>query len=61
MLDVLPYLGSLGDEKLEVGGVPVALLVCGGYDTDQEAHFKQAAQTMIDQLTDMYSLQEGVL
>ena len=25
-----------------VGGVPVALLVCGGYDTDQEAHFKQA-------------------
>lgn len=56
MLGVLPFLGGLGDEKLEVGGVPIALLVSGGYNSDQQQHFQTAAKLMIEKMQDMYGV-----
>tara|TARA_B100000900_G_scaffold388166_1_gene379985 strand:- start:435 stop:695 length:261 start_codon:yes stop_codon:yes gene_type:complete len=56
MLGVLPFLGGLGDEKMEVGGVPIALLVSGGYNSDQQQHFQTAAKLMIEKMQDMYGV-----
>ena len=56
ILGVLPFIGSLGDDKLDVGGVPVALLVTGGYNSDQQQHFQSAAKILIQNMQDMYQV-----
>ena len=56
ILGVLPFVGSLGDDKLDVGGVPVSLLVTGGYNSDQQQHFQSAAKILITKMQDMYDV-----
>jgi len=56
ILGVLPFLGSFGDTSLDVNGIPMMFIMSGSYASDQEQHYKEAAQKLVQRIQTMYNL-----
>ena len=54
ILGIIPFLGSLGDHKLEYLGIPMVQVMSGNYDSDQKKHYMDAAREIINRLENMY-------